>query len=130
MQTQQIGFAWDRDCNLHVQGNTPSARHSGATGAHVAAKRRGLVALQYRQLLIDAGPQSDYEAASAMGRFVSSINSTRGGWRGHVIASGEFDRTPFGTLRTRWSWVEFPGCGCDLRVEGKVCDEHAESDGR
>jgi len=102
----QGGFDFSRDVNLPVQGQTPGVRHAGATGAQRAVKDRGAVSLAYRELLRTSGPLSDHEAAKAMGRLVSSINSTRNGWGVHVQESQQYERTEFGTKRTRWRWVE------------------------
>lgn len=102
----QLGLDWSRDVNLPVSGRTPAARHAGATGAQVAAKARGEVALAYRRLLIESGPQSDQEAAKALGRLVCSMQSTRHGWGTHVVPSGQFELTPFNTKRVRWCWCE------------------------
>ena len=104
----QPGFDWSADVSLPVSGRTPSARHAGATGAQVAARTRGAVSLAYRRLLIEAGPLSDYEAAQALGRLVSSMCSVRNGWGDHVVPMGEKQRTSFRTQRTRWGWVEEP----------------------
>lgn len=100
----QPGFNWSSDVSLPVAGRTPAAKLASATGAQVAARTRGAVSLAYRRLLMEVGPLSDYEAARALGRAVSSINSTRGGWGDHVVPMGEPERTSFGTQRTRWGW--------------------------
>lgn len=102
---QQPGFDWSRDVSLPVSGRTPRARHASSTGAAVAAERRGAVALAYRRLLIESGPLSDHEAAKALGRLVSTINSTRDGWGGQVAPSGRYEATEFKTKRVRWQWV-------------------------
>jgi hypothetical protein len=102
----QPGFDWQRDVNLPVSGRSPRAHASSATGAQVAARTRGAVALAYRRLLIESGPLSDYEAARALGRLVSSICSTRNGWGDHVVASDQVETTPWGSQRTKWAWVE------------------------
>jgi hypothetical protein len=104
----QPTFDWSRDVSLPVRGQTAHIRHAGATGAQHAAKDRGRVSAAYRDLLRVAGPLSDHEAAQALGRMVSSINSTRHGWGAHVAESAEYERTAFGTRRTKWQWVEQP----------------------
>jgi hypothetical protein len=101
----QHGFDWDPAVNLPVQGHTPEARHAGRTGAERAAKDRGALSLQYRQLLITVGPLSDHEAAKALGRLVSSINSTRNGWGDKVQPSGQFEDSTYHTKRVKWRWV-------------------------
>lgn len=100
----QGAIDWNLDVNLPVSGRTPAARHSSATGARRAARSRGAVAVAYRQLLIASGPLSDHEAAQVLGRLVSSINSTRNNWGDHVVPSGHFEATTFGTKRVRWAW--------------------------
>lgn len=102
----QGAIDWTRDVNLPVSGRTPGARHASATGAQQAARSRGAVALAYRKLLIESGPLSDYEAAKVLGRLVSSICSTRNDWLAHVVPSGTFETTEFGTKRMRWAWRE------------------------
>lgn len=104
----QLGIDWSRDVSLPVSGRTPAARHSSRSGAVVAARTRGAVALAYRRLLIEAGPMSDHEAAHALGRLVSSVNSTRHGWRDHVVPSGQVETTPWGSHRVRWMWRTEP----------------------
>ncbi len=104
----QPGLDWSSDVNLPVSGRTPSARHASHSGAQRAVRDRGAVALAYRTLLIESGPLSDYEAAKVLGRMVSSICSTRNGWGSHVVPSGRFESTEFGTHRTRWRWLEQP----------------------
>lgn len=106
---EQTGFAWERT-SLPVAGKTPAARHSSSTGAVRASRDRGAFALVYRDLLITAGPLSDYQAARITGRGVSSINSTRAGWMDRVVASGEFEASEFGTKRVRWAWVKEQTC--------------------
>lgn len=96
---------WDATVALPVRGETPEARHAGATGARRAATDRGVVALAYRDLLIAQGPLSDHAAARLLGRLVSSINSTRNSWDRHVVPSGQYDETAWGTKRVRWMWV-------------------------
>lgn len=105
----QLGIDWSRDVSLPVSGRTQQARHAGATGAAFAGERRGKVALDYRQLLISAGPLSDDEAARALGKRLSSICSTRNGWGARVVPSGQFEETEFGTRRVRWSWRDSRG---------------------
>ena len=102
----QPGFDFSRDINLPVAGRSSHARHASASGAHVAAKSRTGFALEYRQLLITAGPLSDDEAAKATGRRLSSICSTRNGWGDRVVPSGQYEATEFGTKRVRWRWQE------------------------
>lgn len=95
---------FDPTVALPVQGTTIDAQHAGSTGAQCAARDRGALSLAYRRLLIEAGPLSDHQAAAALGRLVSAINSTRNGWRDQVIPSGSFEDTPFGTKRVKWAW--------------------------
>lgn len=104
MEQQAIDFS--SDVNLPVSGRMPHARHASATGAANAGSVRGKVALEYRSLLMAAGPLSDDEAARAMGRRLSSICSTRNGWGSRVVPSGQFEMTEFGTKRVRWTWVD------------------------
>ena len=98
----QITINWDPTINLPVQGKTLPARHAGATGAQRAGRDRGTLALQFVELLRQVGPLSDYEAAQALGRFVSSICSTRNGLGERIVASGDFEATQFGTKRARY----------------------------
>lgn len=97
------------DCTLPVRGKTIEARHAGSTGAQYAVHHRGPLALAYRQLLIDAGPLSDDEAATILGRRLSSMCSTRNAWGDHVVPSGAFETSPFGTKRVKWAWQEARG---------------------
>jgi hypothetical protein len=100
----QQGLDFSRDVNLPISGRTSQARHASSTGAQRAAKDRTGFALEYRQLLITAGPLSDDEAAKATGRRLSSICSTRNGWGDRVVPSGTFEETEFNTKRVRWRW--------------------------
>lgn len=93
---------FDRDVNLPVVGKTPRSRHAGASGALRAAKDRGALSVAYLNLLRATGPRSDHEAAAALGRLVSSINSTRAGLKDLIVASDEFEQTQWNTRRTRW----------------------------
>lgn len=104
----QSGFDFSRDVNLPVSGLTPRARHASSTGAQRAARDRGVLSLAYRRLLIESGPKSDDEAAIVLGVLPRSICSTRNAWVeiGHVEPSGSYEKTSFGTKRTRWKWVE------------------------
>ena len=95
-------FDWSADVNLPVSGLVPEARHGSATGAQVAARTRGALAVAYLDLLAVSGPLSDPEAASALGRALASICSTRNGLGVLVVASGTFEETPWGTKRCRW----------------------------
>jgi len=96
-------FDWNADVNLPVAGKTPRTRHASATGARRAAIDRGKLAVAYINLLRATGPLSDQAAAKALGREVSSINSTRNGLGDLIIDSGGYDETPFGTKRTKWT---------------------------
>ena len=100
----QLPIDWSRDVALPVQGRTTAARHAGSTGAQRAARDRGALALAYLALLRAAGEVgvSDYEAAHALGRLVSSLCSTRNGLGDLVTPSGSFEKTSFGTKRTRY----------------------------
>jgi len=100
----QPALDWSHDVNLPLSGRSSAARHAGATGAQVASRTRGAVSLAYRELLRVAGPLSDHEAARALGRLVSSVNSTRNGWGAAVVPSGEYEQTAWGTKRVRWTW--------------------------
>lgn len=110
MATQQP-IDWSRDVSLPVHGKTSRVRHAGATGAQVAARDRGALALAYRDLLLVQGPLSDHEAARILGRLHTSMNSTRSAWGEHVVESGEYERTDFGSKRTRWRWVDVESRG-------------------
>ena len=101
----QLGIDWDRDASLPVQGRTVQARHSGSTGAQKAAKDRGPLAIAYLEMLKQAGPQglSDFEAAKALGRMISSMCSTRNGLGDLVVASGSYEITTFRTRRCRYT---------------------------
>jgi hypothetical protein len=101
----QLAIDWTRDCSLPVSGRSVQARHSSSTGAMRAVKDRGQLVVAYLNLLAIAGPRgmSDFEAAAALGRQVSSLCSTRNGLRKLVTPSGSFEATPFGTRRTRWT---------------------------
>ena len=102
----QLPIDWSADVRLPIAGRTPRARHSSATGAQVAARTRGQVALAYRALLREHGPLSDYEAARILGRLVSSICSTRNGFGDSVVPSTSYELTAWGSKRVRWQWVE------------------------
>lgn len=95
---------WDAEVRLPVRGRSPQARHAGATGAQFAAKHRGQLAKAYLDLLAIAGPRgmSDFEAADALGRLVSSICSTRNGLKLLIVPSGSFEETRYGTKRARY----------------------------
>lgn len=102
----QLGLNWSAE--LPIAGRSPQAQHASSTGAVQASRSRGTVSLQYRKLLIEAGPLSDPEAARVLGRQLSTICSTRNGWGQHVVASGQYEQTDFGTKRVKWRWVEQP----------------------
>ena len=105
----QPGFDWSRDVSLPVSGRSPAARHASATGARMAAETRGRLSRDYLAILEQVGPTglSDDEAADALGRGRSSINSTRAGLGELVVASGSFEvhHWPGGgvTKRSRWT---------------------------
>lgn len=92
----------DWDVNLPISGKAVRSRHASATGAHRAAIDRGALSVAYLNLLRAAGPLSDHAAARALGRETSSINSTRNGLGNLIVASDQFENTPFRTKRTRW----------------------------
>src|SRR5688572_33067214 len=99
----QPSLDWSSDVNLPVSGRTPAARHAGSSGAQRAAKDRPMLAVAYLELLKSAGSQglSDFEAAKALGRQVSSLNSTRNGLGDLVVPSGSFQVSEFNTRRCR-----------------------------
>lgn len=92
------------DFSLPIAGRHPRARHASASGAARAATDRGALSVAMLQLLRAVGPRglSDYEMAAALGRPVSSMNSTRAGLGGLVVPSGSYEISPWGTKRTRW----------------------------
>lgn len=96
---------FDPDVAMPVSGRTPLARHCSSTGAQAAARTRGQLSVAMLRLLAEAGPagMSDYEMARALGRAVSSMNSTRNGLGDLIVASGSTEATTFGTKRTRWT---------------------------
>lgn len=87
---------------LTISGRTTPARHASASGARKASKDRPLLAVAYVELLRRVGPMSDHEAAKALGREVSSINSTRNGLGNKIVPSGVFEATTWGTKRVCW----------------------------
>lgn len=91
---------------LPIAGRHPASRHASASGAQRAVRDRGALALAYRQLLIEAGPLSDPEAAQVLGRPLSSVCSTRNGWGSRVGPSGEYELTAWSTRRTKWRWQD------------------------
>lgn len=98
---------FDADCNalgLPISGQTPAARHASFTGARKASQDRPTLALAYLALLRQAGAEglSDMQAASALGRPLSSMCSTRNGLGDLVVASGHFEVSEWGTKRARW----------------------------
>jgi len=95
-------FDWDTDVRLPVAGKTPRTRHASATGARRAAIDRGKLSCAYLELLRVVGPLSDHAAAKALGREVSSINSTRNGLGDLIVDSGEYELTQWQTKRTKW----------------------------
>lgn len=128
MVVSQLALDWNRDVSLPVSGRSSAAKHASATGAMVAARSRTGFALEYRRLLIESGPLSDDEAAKATGRRLSSICSTRNGWQGHVIPSGVFEATEFGTKRVRWQWRELVP-RCSAKDKGHRCSREDGHDG-
>jgi hypothetical protein len=96
---------YDVSVTLPVSGETPIAQHCSSYGAQVAARSRGALATAYLQLLASAGHEglSDDEAANALGRRLSSINSTRNGLGDLIVPSGSVEKTEFGTRRARWT---------------------------
>lgn len=95
-------FDWNADVNLPISGKTPRTRHSSATGARRAAIDRGALSVAYVNLLRAVGPLSDHAAAKALGREVSSINSTRNGLGNLIEDSGDYELTQWQTKRTKW----------------------------
>lgn len=87
---------------LPIAGHTPRTRHASASGARRAAIDRGALSVAYVNLLRSVGPLSDHAAAKALGREVSSINSTRNGLGEVIQDSGLYEQTPFHTKRTKW----------------------------
>ena len=98
----QSGFNWNADVQLPINGKTPRSRHASATGAQRAAIDRGALSVAYLQLLRVVGPLSDHQAAKALGRLHTSINSTRAGLGDLVVDSGEVEVTDWHTKRTKW----------------------------
>lgn len=93
---------WDADASLPVAGRSPRSRSASHSGAVRASTDRGTLSVAYLNLLRVAGPRSDQEAAKALGRETCSINSTRNGLGDLVVASDQFEHTPFNTRRVRW----------------------------
>lgn len=102
MSQPEFDFIGAINMNLPVSGKAPRQRHASASGAITAAKGRPELALQYLALLKAAGPLSDHAAAKALGREISSINSTRNGLGPLVVDSGTYEETAFRTKRTKW----------------------------
>lgn len=90
------------DFSLPVSGRTPRSRHASSSGARRASIDRGALSVAYIALLKATGPLSDHQAAHALGRLVSSINSTRAGLGELIVASGEYEETHWRTKRTKW----------------------------
>lgn len=93
---------------LPFAGRTPLARHCSRLGAEGAAIRAASQVAHYLRLLLDHGPQTDHEAARALGIPVTSVCARRG-WcideRYHptplVEAAGK-KPGPFGTPNVTW----------------------------
>lgn len=98
----QPSLDWNADVRLPIAGKTPRSRHASSTGANRAATDRGALSLAYLALLRSIGPLSDHQAAKALGREVSSINSTRNGLGDLIEDSGEYETSEYGTKRIRW----------------------------
>ena len=90
------------DFSLPVNGRTPRAKHASSSGARRAAQDRPSLTLAYIALLKACGPLSDYQAAKALGRMVSSINSTRNGLGDLIEESGKYEVSEFGTKRQKY----------------------------
>lgn len=75
---------------LPWHGRSPHARQAGYDGARVAARARGRLQARYLDLLREAGPLTDYEAAERLACPRSSICSTRAALadRGLVRSAG------------------------------------------
>ncbi len=97
---------FDADVNLPVAGRSPQARHSSHSGAVRASRDRGALSVAYLQLLRVTGPLSDQEAAAALGRQLSSVNSVRNGLRHLVEPSDQWEVTPWNSRRVRWRVAE------------------------
>lgn len=99
---RQAALNFDPTVSLPVAGKTPRSRHASATGAQRAAIDRGALSVAYLNLLRTSGPMSDHAAAKALGRTLSSINSTRNGLGDLVTDSGEYESSEWNTKRTKW----------------------------
>ena len=101
----QLAINW-AVTTLPVSGRTPQARHASATGAQVAATRRGALTRRYLDLLATAGPLSDMQAALMLGCALSSICSVRNGCGALVRPSGRYEiRTwALGSTSKRVMW--------------------------
>ena len=93
---------FDFNVSIPVAGRSPRARHASHSGSLRAAAGRPQLTVAYLALLKSLGPLSDHEAAHALGRMVSSINSTRNGLGEHIVPSDQFEVTPWGSKRVRW----------------------------
>lgn len=100
MTQSSLNFA--QDVNLPISGRSPRARQASRTGAVRASGDRPVLTMAYLALLRTLGPMSDQAAAEALGRGVSSINSIRHGLGEQVVDSGQWERSTFGTRRTKW----------------------------
>ena len=90
------------DFSLPIAGRSPRSRHASRSGSVRAAVDRPLLSRQYLELLRATGPRSDFEMAAALARPLSSICSTRNGLKDLIVASEEYEETPWRTKRTRW----------------------------
>lgn len=89
------------------QGKEPAVKHAGYTGAVAALKGRAQKTARYLALLKD-GPQTDQDAAQALGWPLASVNSIRNGL-GYRVVFDSHQRQTGGrrqTTRSRWRLVQ------------------------
>lgn len=94
----------DQTLSLPFQGNEPVSRHCSHQGAVAASEKVGRQCVQLMTLYRQKGPQTDQEAADALGIQRSTVNARRAELvkRGLVQAVGTSKNMATGVNNTLW----------------------------
>jgi hypothetical protein len=91
------------DQELPWTGSTPRSRHASYRGAESAAPRAGSQVWRLWMLYQTCGPQTDHEAAQALGLPLATICARRNSLVSKgLVEAGELVPGPYRTVNTRW----------------------------
>jgi hypothetical protein len=91
------------DQELPWTGSTPRSRHASYRGAESAAPRAGSQSGRLLRLYRECGPQTDHEAATALGLPLATICARRNSLVSKgLVEAGELVPGPYQTPNTRW----------------------------